>query len=257
MSSSYINLIDNIPSGYDNKQTKSIKDCNKQANDNNKKYFISGNDITKTDYACYIGDTNVPFTTEPTTNPKYLYKTASNCNDNNFPTCLNDAQNTYFKDIKNEELIQMARILAYKNSMIYKQDYNTLLQKYMNKINRKTDFFDGKDILDDTEIENKSLVDRLFLINSIIKKRQLDELALSSTKENEKNKVSKEYTTNLDNIKSQIENEIINTNKNVKIIQYLKIITIISFILMIILILYYIIKNPKNKINNLNNIINF
>jgi hypothetical protein len=256
MSLGYINLINQIPSGYNSINNKSIKDCNNEAKKNRKKYFVSGNDITKTNYACHIGDSDVPFTTEPSTNSQFLYKTANSCNTNNFPACLNNERNNYFKDIKKNELIKMAKILAYKNSITYNQDYDKLLTKYMEKIDNRTNFFTGTDILDDFSLEQLSLYQRLFLTNDLIRQRQTSEINLGIKQKEEKENIKNEYISNLDNIKSKIEKETVNSNRYIKIIQYLKLIAIVSLILMIILILYYIIKNPKNKVNNLN-IINF
>jgi hypothetical protein len=247
---SYINIIDNKNkllenSNYELKSTGtfSIEDCNNEAKNNNKKFFFSGNDLNLKNYDCYIGNKDIPFTKELNEINGYLYKTTDiNCN-KSFNECLIDSQNKYFDEKKNIELIKLAKTLAFKNHLVYNLNYDNLYSQYISRIDN------GFEILEDNDLTQKNLINQLIRINGQIKNQQLKELNKEENYLRKKEDIINKYKENLDNIKTKIENKILENNNFGDKIQYLKIFLIILFLLMIILILYYILKNPQKNIN--------
>jgi hypothetical protein len=246
----YINFIDNKSNvlkenNYELKSKKSfsIEDCNNEAQKNKKSYFFSGNNLNFKKYDCYIGNKNIPFTNNLEKISGYLYKTTDkNCN-KSFRDCLIDSQNQYFNNRKRDELIKLAKILSFKNHLVYNQNYDILYSKYKLRIDN------GQEILEDNDLTQRSLINELIKINGNIKNQQLKDLNKGDKYLRQKEDIINKYRNNLDNIKTKIENITIENNNYNEKIEYLKIFLTILFLLMIILLLYYILKNT-NKINN-------
>jgi cbb3-type cytochrome oxidase subunit 3 len=252
----YINFIDNKnnvlkENNYELKSNKSssIEECNNEAQINNKSYFFSGNDLNLKNYDCYIGNNKIPFTNNLEKISGYLYKTTDKSCNKSFKECLIDSQNAYFNDRKRNELIKLAKILAFKNHLVYNQNYDNLYSQYLSRINN------GFEILEDNDLTQKKIINELVNINGLIKNKQLNDLNKREKYLREKDKIIAKYMEKLDNIKTKIENITIENNNYNEKIEYLKIFLTILFLLMIILLLYYIFKN-SNKIN-INKEINF
>ena len=251
----YINFIDNSKKNTLNEYgyvksngSFSIENCNREAQNNNKTYFFSGNELNLQNYDCYIGNKNIPFTTNLKKINGYLYKTTDkNCN-KTFIECLMDSQSKYFDDNKYNELNKLAKVLAFKNHLVYNQNYHNLYSKYKSRINN------GQEILEDNDLTQKKLINELIKINGQIKNQQLKDINKGDKYLRKKEEIRNKYIENIDSIKAKIENKILENNNYNEKISYLKIISSILFLLMIFLILYYIFNNSKNKniINNFN-----
>lgn len=253
---SYINIIDNSKinkldkNDYEKLTEKfSIENCNKEAKEKNKKFFFSGNNLDLNDYDCYIGNNDIPFTTELNKIDGYLYKITDDTCNKSFSECLIDSQTKYFNEKKNNELRKLAKTLAFKNHLVYNLNYDNLYSKYISRIDA------GFETLQDGDLIKKNIINQLIKINEDIKKQQIKDLNKGDEYEENKNKIIEKYKENLDDIKTKIDNLTIETKNQDDKVGYLKIISSIIFLLMIILIFYYIFNNSKNK--NIINKFNF